>query len=206
MRGEIFVISAPSGAGKTTLLRRVMSLLPGLAFSVSHTTRGPRPGEREGVDYYFVDQETFLAMQARGEFLEWAEVHSNYYGTSRETVEKSLASGLDLILDIDVQGADQIREKLGGGATFIFIAPPSWEELRRRLTGRGTDSADTVELRIRNAWREMAAVERYDYVIVNGDIDEATDSLRAIMVARRSLSRRAPSGRKLSIPVPPGHV
>ncbi|MCF6290274.1 MAG: guanylate kinase [Desulfobacterales bacterium] len=198
MRGELFIISAPSGAGKTTLLKKVMAGLPGLAFSVSHTTRPPRAGEKNGVDYHFVGRETFRTMRDSGEFLEWAEVHGNFYGTSRQAVEAGLARGLDVVLDIDVQGARQIWEVIDDCCS-IFIAPPSMAELRRRLTGRSTDPPETIELRIKNAQQEMAALDRYQYLIVNDDLDTAAEVLRSVIIAQRSRKRRSPAGFALSL-------
>ncbi len=186
----LFVLSAPSGCGKTTMLRRVMKMLPGLVFSVSHTTRAPRPGEIDGRDYYFVSREEFIALRDHepSGFLEWAEVHGNLYGTSREGVERLQKQGFDVILDIDVQGAEQVR--LNGDPVTIFIAPPSLDELARRLRGRGTEDEDTLALRLANAKKEMAAADRYEYLIINDDLDQAVDSLRAVLVAERLRRRR----------------
>jgi len=198
--GNLFIISAPSGTGKTTILKKIMAEVPGVVFSVSHTTREPRDGERQGVDYYFVDRRIFAEMRDSNAFLEWAEVHGEFYGTSKNAVARSLDIGLDVILDIDVQGARQIRA--GGTATFIFIVPPSLVELEKRLRCRGTDSAATIALRLRNARREMADIEEYEYVIVNDDVDVAADTLRAIIVAARSGKRRSPYGQPLHLPDP----
>lgn len=202
MHGELFILSAPSGAGKTTLLKEVMRVLPGLVFSISHTTRAPRAGETDGVDYHFVDRDSFLRMRDREEFLEWAEVHGNWYGTSRQAVEVHRGQGIDVILDIDVQGADQVRSRVPG-CQSIFIAPPSLAELRRRLAGRGTDSAETIAVRTRNAEREMQAMGRYDYVIVNDDVTTAADTLRSVIVAQRCRKHRDASGKPLSLEIGP---
>jgi guanylate kinase len=193
--GLLFVISAPSGCGKTTLLKRVMASLPGLVFSVSHTTRPPRQGEVDGQHYHFVDQPCFerLRDQDPPGFLEWAEVHGNIYGTSVAEVSRRQRAGLDVILDIDVQGAGQVRGR--ARAVTIFIAPPSWGELERRLRGRGTESEASIALRLDNARREMACAPSYDYLIVNDRFDEACDSLRSIIIAERSRYRRSPDGR-----------
>jgi guanylate kinase len=199
--GNLLVISAPSGAGKTTILRRILATVPGLAFSVSHTTRASRTGEQEGRDYYFITRDRFLTMREQGAFLEWAEVHGNFYGTSKKAVAEQLALGTDLILDIDVQGARQAREQSEWRAISLFIAPPSWQELERRLTMRNTESVDTVRLRLANARREMAETGRYDYVIINDDLDEAVDAVRAVIIAERCRHRRSVSGRPLSLPV-----
>jgi len=199
IRGKLFVISAPSGTGKTTLLHKLMAQVDGIAFSVSHTTRAPRRGEQEGLDYHFVDRATFEKMRARDAFLESAEVHGNFYGTSREAVDRSLEQGWDILLDIDVQGARQIREVIGPEGVSIFIVPPSWEELERRLRGRGTDTRETVELRYGNARFEMADINSFDYVVVNDRIDEAVGTLRSIIISERSKSRRTPGGGKIDL-------
>jgi guanylate kinase len=199
-RGNLFVVSAPSGAGKTTILRRILTLVPGLAFSVSHTTRAPRSGERHGIDYFFVSREEFAALRAQEGFLEWAEVHGNFYGTSKTAAASELANGLDIILDIDVQGARQVREQSEWHAVSLFIAPPSWWELERRLTARNTESTETIRLRLANARREMAEAAHYDYMIVNNQLEEAVDTMRAIIVAERSRHRRSISGLPVSLP------
>ncbi len=200
-RGTLFVISAPSGTGKTTILKRVMAEVPGLSFSVSHTTRAPRAGEENGVDYHFVDAGRFAAMREAGAFLEWAEVHGNFYGTSLEAVEAGLAGGTDIVLDIDVQGCRQVRAAAPDAVT-LFIVPPSWEELERRLAGRGTDAADTVRLRLANARREMADADRYDFVVVNDDLERAVAAVKAVVVAERCRHRRDAVGLPLAIPRP----
>jgi len=193
-RGELFIISAPSGAGKTTVLKRVLAELPGVAFSISHTTRAPRPGEEDGRDYCFVDQETFKRMRDDGGFLEWAEVHGNQYGTSRQMVENLIAQGLDVILDIDVQGARQIRQHEETSGHFVFIVPPSLAELKRRLVGRGTETPTALSTRYGNARRELADLDYYDFLIVNDVVDEAVEMLRAIILSQRSRSRRTVAG------------
>lgn len=200
MRGNLIIISAPSGTGKTTILKRLFAQVKGVTFSVSHTTRSPRTGEKEGVDYYFVDQETFKQMRAANEFLEWAEVHDNFYGTSRREVDRHLVQGLDVFLDIDVQGARQVREAAGGECFSIFIIPPSWEEQERRLTGRGTDSPETIRLRLQNARKEMQDAGLYDYLIVNDTVEQAVDTLRAIIIAQRCRTRRNTDGLPLILP------
>lgn len=197
--GKLFILSAPSGAGKTTLLKRVMADLPGLAFSVSHTTRLPRPGEQDGVDYHFVSRGQFEAMRDQGVFLEWAEVHGNLYGTSRPAVLEQLATGVDVVLDIDVQGATIIRNSATIPAVSLFIAPPSLPELERRLRGRETDSEETILLRLQNAHNEMRAAASYDYLIVNDHLEQATDTLRAIVIAERSRGHRLPTGQSIQI-------
>lgn len=190
----LFVLSAPSGAGKTTILKKVMAGLPGLVFSVSHTTRPPRPGEVAGRDYHFVSREGFQAIREGDPpgFLEWAEVHGNLYGTGRAEVERQLQAGRDIILDIDVQGALQVRS--AAAPVMIFIAPPSLAELEARLRKRGTESEDTIRLRLENARQEMQYTDHYDYLIINARLEEAIDSLRSIIVAERCRRRRSPAG------------
>ena len=187
-RGELFIVASPSGGGKTTLIRRVMAALERegreVYFSISHTTRQPRPGERDGVDYYFVDRPAFNAMVGRREFLEFAEVHSNLYGTSRVEVEGKLARGCDVFLDIDVQGARQVRASVPD-AVKVFIFPPSFAELHRRLVARRQDDEATIALRIRNALKEMREYAEFDYVIINADLEEATRALLAVVAASR---------------------
>lgn len=195
--GRLFVISAPSGAGKTTLLSRVMARIPGLVFSVSHTTRLPRPGESDGVDYHFVSPDDFLAMVDRGSFLEHAEVHGNLYGTSREAVRKQLEAGKDVVLDIDVQGAAILRGSGQLDAAYIFIAPPGMAELEKRLRGRGTESEERIRLRLKNARQELQAAGQYEYLIINEDITEAADLLAAIILAERARAHRLPSGKPI---------
>jgi len=194
--GLLLVLSAPSGCGKTTILKRVMQDLPGLVFSVSHTTRQPRPGEIDGVHYHFIEAATFTAIRTRqpAGFLEWAEVHGNMYGTSVDEVEKHRRAGNDVILDIDVQGAAQVRQR--AEPVTIFIAPPSLAELECRLRGRGTESEATIALRLNNARKELACSGSYDYLIVNDRLDEAVASLRSIIIAERCRQRRTLSGRQ----------
>lgn len=168
-----------------------MSELERLVFSVSHTTRKPRANEVDGKDYHFVNHDTFKKMRAQGDFLEWAEVHRNFYGTSISSVNSHLVDGLDVVLDIDVQGAKQIREARAGDAVFVFIMPPSWDELKNRLTKRGTDSFETINLRLNNARKEMGETDFYDYVIVNEKIDDAVEALRSIMIAERIRNHRS---------------
>jgi guanylate kinase len=170
-----------------------------MAFSVSHTTRPPRPGEQEGLDYYFVDRELFETMRDKNLFLEWAEVHGNLYGTNSETVRKLTEQSLDVALDIDVQGALQVREKLKDEPVFIFIAPPSLQALEKRLLQRGTDSLAAVAKRLANARKELNSLDQYEYVIVNEDVDQAVEVLKAIITAERSRKRRGLSGEPLSL-------
>ncbi|MEW6336647.1 MAG: guanylate kinase [Acidobacteriota bacterium] len=187
-RGELFIVASPSGGGKTTLIRRVMAELERqgrqVHFSVSHTTRAPRGAERDGVDYHFVDRPTFQAMVARREFLEFAEVHGNLYGTSRAEVEGRLERGVDVFLDIDVQGARQVRASVPD-AVKVFVFPPSQDELRRRLIARRQDGEDVIALRIRNALKEMREYAEFDCVIINDRLDEATHALLSLVTVAR---------------------
>lgn len=196
--GMLVVLSAPSGCGKTTILKRVMANLSGLVFSISHTTRSPRSGEKDAQDYFFVDPEEFETIRDRkpSGFIEWAQVHGNFYGTGREGVEEQQAAGLDVILDIDVQGARQVCQTMENPVT-VFIAPPSLNELSRRLRGRGTEDEETVALRLNNAELEMHAARDYDYLIVNDVLDEAVESLRSILIAERLRRRRSLAGARV---------
>ncbi|MCK9172395.1 MAG: guanylate kinase [Desulfuromonas thiophila] len=187
--GTLYVVSAPSGAGKTTLCRGLLQQFPDLSLSVSYTSRPPRPGERDGHDYHFVSVACFERMIDEGAFVEWARVHDNYYGTSLAVLRQATAAGQDLLLEIDVQGAEQLR-LAGLPLVSIFIAPPSLAELRRRLEGRASDSATVVALRLENARAEMAAAERYDYLIVNDTLAQAQLQLQAIVLAQRCRSPR----------------
>lgn len=182
--GTLYTISAPSGAGKTTLVRSLLEREPGLALSVSHTTRPRRPGERDGLDYFFVDEAEFERMVAAGEFLEHARVFDNRYGTARAVVENKLAGGRDVILEIDWQGAHQVRQSVAG-ATSIFILPPSREALMERLHGRGLDSEEIIARRMAAAIDEMSHYEESDFLIVNDDFEEALADLRAVVRAGR---------------------
>lgn len=192
--GILFVISAPSGTGKTTILQQVMADLENLSFSISHTTRQPRQGEQNGREYHFVSPEVFQEMISAGQFAEWAKVHDNYYGTSIQAVADGLAGGTDIILDIDVQGADILREDQRLKAVYIFISPPEITELERRLRGRNTEDEATITLRLANAKSEMAAAERYDYLVVNDQLGEAVKMLGSIIIAERARSRRQIDG------------
>ena len=188
-RGRLFVIAAPSGAGKTSLVRALMEREPSLRFSISYTTRQQRPTETHGRDYFFVSRDEFEAMVERGEFLEHARVFDNYYGTARAQVEASLAAGQDLILEIDWQGAQQIRRQLPE-CISIFILPPSRGELERRLRGRGTDAEEVIQRRLRDAAADMTRWAEFDYVVVNDDFAQALAELQAIAHGRGDASRR----------------
>ncbi|ANQ87112.1 guanylate kinase [Azoarcus olearius] len=184
MPGTLFIVTAPSGAGKTTLVRGLLDRDPQVQLSISYTTRAPRPGEQDGREYHFVDVPTFRALRDRGEFLEWAEVHGNYYGTSRVWLKEQLAAGRDTLLEIDWQGAQQVR-KVFPDAVGVFVLPPSLEELENRLRGRGTDSDDVISRRLLGARGEMRHVGEFDYVIINNELHEALDDLVAVVRAAR---------------------
>lgn len=182
--GNLFVVAAPSGAGKSSLVKALMELDAGVQPSVSHTTRAPRGQEFDGREYFFIDDAQFDAMVADHAFLEWAHVHGNRYGTSKSTIEERISQGLDVVLEIDFQGAVQIK-RLFANAVLIFILPPSWEELRSRLQRRGEDTAEVIEIRLANAATEMAQAHEFDFVIINKLFDKALFDLKAIVHAQR---------------------
>lgn len=192
-QGSLFIVSAPSGAGKTSLVKALIERDSSIAVSVSHTTRDIRPGEVDGVNYHFVDKSSFQQMVEEGAFLEYAEVFDNYYGTARSSVEAQLASGTDVILEIDWQGARQVRELMPEHVS-IFILPPSRAALQQRLTDRGQDSAEIIERRMRDAISETSHYDEYDYLVVNDDFDTALDELAVIFRAQR-LQRMAQTQR-----------
>jgi len=184
-RGILFVISSPSGGGKGTLIRRILTHMPRLGYSVSWTTRAPRQGEVNGREYHFVTLEDFMAARDRGEFLEWASVHGNFYGTSLKVVERELSVGRDIVLEIDVQGATAVR-RIGIEAVSVFILPPSFEILRRRLTGRQSENSDSLALRLQNSRGEVEHYREFDYVVLNDDVDRAATQLASIVYAERA--------------------
>jgi guanylate kinase len=194
-RGRLFILAGPSGTGKGTLRDRALSDIGGLTYSISCTTRKPRENEREGVDYRFVTKEDFEDRAARGLFLEYAAVHGNLYGTLREDVERELEAGRDVLLEIDVQGAGQVR-RLVPDCVMLFIAPPSLEVLEGRLRARGTESEEKIGLRLENAKKEMARVAEYDRVIVNDDLERAAGELRGAILERRK-EREKTGGREV---------
>lgn len=184
MTGHLYIVAAPSGAGKTTLVRLLLENDPGIRLSISSTTRAPRPGEEDGREYHFVEVADFVDRVGRGEFLEWAEVHGNYYGTARHWVEAEVNAGRDILLEIDWQGAQQVR-KVFPQAVGMFILPPSIEALEDRLSGRGTDSAATIARRIAAAREEMRHVDEFDYVIINDDLQRALGDMISVVCASR---------------------
>jgi guanylate kinase len=192
MRGNLYIVSAPSGSGKTTLLQHLLRSFDDLKFSVSHTTRPPRQGEKDAVDYYFTDRTTFMRMVDRGEFLEWAEFNGQLYGTTRAFVEEQIVAGRDVILDIDVQGAKQVKNTIRD-ATAIFILPPSFEELKRRLTDRMLESDDVIRRRLEIAKREILYYRDYDYIIINHILENSIRLLESIIRSGTAKPRRQQS-------------
>jgi guanylate kinase len=184
MTGTLIIVSAPSGAGKTSLLKALVDADPAVGVSVSHTTRPMRPGERDGVDYHFVDEATFVRMIGEGAFLEHARVFDNYYGTSEADVRERLAQGQDVVLEIDWQGARQVRERIADTLS-IFILPPDPRALHDRLCGRGQDSEEVIARRMRDAQNEMSHYAEFDYLIVNDDFEQALKELQAVVTATR---------------------
>jgi guanylate kinase len=178
-RGTLFVVSSPSGGGKGTLIRRVLEVVPNLSYSVSFTTRAPRPNEVNGREYFF------LGLVAAGEFLEWACVHGNFYGTARRQLAEETARGVDIVLEVDVQGAASVRQLLMDSVS-IFILPPSFAVLRDRLISRGTDSPEELEVRLRNAPEELRQYSKFDYVIINDEVERASAQLASIIYAERA--------------------
>jgi len=191
-RGTLFVVSSPSGGGKGTIIRHVLEVVDNLSYSVSYTTRAPRLGEVNGREYFFVSREIFDEMVAAGEFLEWACVHGNFYGTAKRQIAEETAAGLDIILEVDVQGAASVRQLLMDSVS-IFILPPSPEVLRQRLLARGTDSPEELEIRLRNAPDELKQYSAFDYVIINDEIKKAAHQLASIIYAERARCMRQES-------------
>jgi len=191
-KGLLFVVSAPSGAGKTTICNKAINFFPNLKTSVSYTTRKPREGEKEGVDYYFTTEENFKRMNKAGEFLECATVHGNMYGTAAKEVNNMLSQNLDVLFDIDVQGAKQIRER-EEDAVFIFLLPPSLQVCEERLKRRGDDTAEDIVLRLERARNEVENALWYDYLIINDKIDEAFEKFKSIIIAEKNRTKRVRS-------------
>jgi guanylate kinase len=188
-RGMLIVVSSPSGGGKGTLIDRVLQTMQGVSYSVSYTTRPPRPKEKDGREYFFVSTAAFEEMVERGEFLEWANVYGHLYGTNRHQVEREREAGRDIVLEIDVQGAESIR-RLVADAVTVFILPPSFEMLRSRLTARGTDSAEDLQRRLRGAPAEVEQYRNFQYVILNDDINRASAQLASVIYAERARRER----------------
>ena len=185
--GKLFIVSGPSGAGKGTICKRLIedSDVGKIELSISMTTREKRVGEVEGESYYFISEEKFLKKISDGGFLEHAQVYGNFYGTPKEKVLKKLSEGVDVVLEIDIQGALKVKEAYPEGI-FIFILPPSMSILRKRLTGRGTDSMETIDMRLAQTFEELSYIEEYDYVVVNGELDEAVNRVKAVVIAEHS--------------------
>ncbi len=182
--GKLFIISGPSGAGKGTICQRLVEESK-VEISVSMTTRNPRPGEIDGKSYYFTEREDFLTEIEKGGFLEYAEVYGNFYGTPREKVIEKLSNGVDVVLEIDIQGALKVKEAYPNGI-FIFILPPSMAELRKRITGRGSETEEAINLRLYQTLKEVSYIDKYDYCVVNGDLEEAVARVKAIVMAEHS--------------------
>ena len=197
MSGQLFVISAPSGAGKSTILVAVRKRVPGLGYSISHTTRKPRGDERNGIDYHFVDDETFTEMIDEDAFVEWAKAYDNSYGTSSSGLQDLTASGLDILMDLDIQGGRNIKNRFPDSA-LIFLLPPSLEELERRLRERGTDNEPVIRARMEMAADDIKNCVWYDYIIVNDKLEMAIDQVKSVIISRRCLTtRQLPEIRKL---------
>lgn len=182
-KGLLLVLAATSGTGKTTVSHRLQEIWSNAEFSVSYTTRSPRVGEQDGVDYHFVSRETFEAMIANSELVEWAEVHGNYYGTGRQATQQMLDAGKDILLDIDVQGAQSIRQQFGARCVLVFLLPPSWDAMLQRLRGRNTDDEAEINKRLNTARTEMPLAQEFDFLIVNEDIDETAQAIAAVLHA-----------------------
>jgi guanylate kinase len=190
VKGVLYVVSGPSGVGKTSIIELTLKKVKNIVFSVSCTTRPKRPGEIDGKDYFFVSEPSFMKMVENGEFLEWAVVHNYYYGTLKKFVEEQLENGKNVLLDIDVQGAMTVMKK-AGDAVYIFIAPPSFEELKQRLVKRGTEDKANLERRLEDAKRELSFIPQFEYLIVNENLQESVDQLCSIIVAEQVRVKRA---------------
>ncbi|MBW2203893.1 MAG: guanylate kinase [Deltaproteobacteria bacterium] len=189
MSGQLFIISAPSGAGKSTILTAVKKRVSGLGYSISHTTRKPRGDERNGVDYHFVDDRTFTKMINEGAFVEWAKVYDNFYGTSSSNLQDQTSSGLDVLMDVDIQGGQNIKDRFPD-SVLIFLLPPSLEELERRLRERGTDNEPVIRARMESAADDIKNCTWYDYIIVNDKLEKAIDEAQSIIVSKRCVTAR----------------
>jgi guanylate kinase len=189
MAGQIFVVSAPSGAGKSTILMAVRKRIPGLGYSISHTTRKPRGDEKNEVDYHFVDHSTFTRMIDEGDFVEWAKVYDNFYGTSSSNLQNLTVSGVDVLMDVDIQGGQNIKDRFPD-SVLIFLLPPSLEELERRLRKRGTDNEPVIRARMESAADDIKNCVWYDYIIVNDQLEKAVDEAQSIIVSKRCATAR----------------
>ncbi len=189
MKGGIYVVSGPSGVGKSSIIREARVGLDGLAYSVSHTSRKPRPGETEGREYHFVTRDEFRRMIGQGEFVEWAEVYGDYYGTSSFEIERKTGEGLDLVMDVDVQGAANIRSRFRE-AVLVFVLPPSMDALEERIKGRGADDPESMSKRLAKAAREMENASWYDYIVLNRRLDRASEEMASIVRAGRCRTSR----------------
>ncbi|KLO23704.1 MULTISPECIES: guanylate kinase [unclassified Marinitoga] len=189
-KGILYVVSGPSGVGKSSIIKRAMAKLEGFSFSVSYTTRPARPGETDGKDYFFVDENTFNEMVEKDEFLEYANVHGHKYGTSKKYIEKKINEGFNIVLDIDVQGALNVVKKMPKETVLIFIAPPSYSELKKRLMNRGTEKEKDLKIRLADAKWELSKINEFDYLIVNEDLNEAINQLIAIFIAEQIKTER----------------
>lgn len=197
MSGQLFIISAPSGAGKSTILTAVKKRVSGLGYSISHTTRKPRGDERNGVDYHFVDDRTFTKMIDEGAFVEWAKVYDNFYGTSSSNLQDQTSSGLDVLMDVDIQGGQNIKDRFPD-SVLIFLLPPSLEELERRLRERGTDNEPVIRARMESAADDIKNCTWYDYIIVNDKLEKAIDETQSIIMSKRCVTdRQLPEVKKL---------
>lgn len=185
MKGILYVVSGPSGAGKSSMIKKALKVVDGFTFSVSYTTRAMRPGEKDGVDYNFISEEKFNEMKKNNEFLEYADVHGYYYGTGKEEIKNKLAEGYNIVLDVDVQGALNIKKAMADDTVLMFIAPPSYEELRRRLEGRGTENHKDLTKRLEDAHWELSKIYDFDYLIVNQNLNESINQLISIIIAEQ---------------------
>lgn len=190
--GDLFIVSAPSGAGKTTLCRKLCRSMPSLKTSISYTTREPRKNEARNADYHFISKDRFISMVRRGEFAEWAVVHGNYYGTAKKDLRALSGKGYDVLLDIDVQGAAQLKRAFPVAVT-IFILPPSLKVLKERLTGRRTDNADVIRKRLENARKELEHYDKYDYIVCNDDLKKAVKDMESIIISRKLMIEKVDS-------------
>jgi guanylate kinase len=200
---NVYVFSGPSGAGKSTIIKGVKERVPGLGYSISHTTRMPRGEEKDGVDYHFVERSVFKELIGEGDFAEWAEVYGDYYGTSFSGLRKQMDLGLDVIMDVDPQGAENIRKSLGESSSLIYILPPSLEVLEKRLRQRGTDSEETIKKRIDKALKELANCSWYDYIIFNEDLQKAIEEAASIVISERCRKARQLPEVLKSFPITP---